>query len=62
MNYNNISNDWDQQLRDAMMDMPAPTDEEVEMMIEELRQQYGDDYDEFDSEVQFRGIKHNFAE
>jgi len=62
MNYNNISNDWDQQLRDAMMDVPAPTDEEVEMMIEELRQQYGDDYEEFDSEVKYRGYKHNFAE
>lgn len=62
MNYNNISNDWDQQLRDAMNDMPAPTDEEVEVMIEELRQQYGDDYDEFDNEVQFRGYRNNFAE
>ena len=55
MNYNNIDNDWDQQLRDAWADVPAPTDEEVEVMIEELRQQFGDDYEDFDSEINYRG-------
>jgi hypothetical protein len=36
MNYNNVSNDWDQQLRDAMMDLPAPTDEEIDQMLNDL--------------------------
>lgn len=57
MNYNNIDNDWDQQLRDAWADVPVPTDEEVEVMIEELRQQFGDDYEDFDSEVNYRGYQ-----
>lgn len=36
MNYSNITNDWDQQLRDAMADLPAPTDEEIDQMLNEL--------------------------
>jgi hypothetical protein len=37
--------------------VPAPTDEEVEVMIEELRQQFGDDYEDFDSEINYRGYQ-----
>lgn len=46
MNYSNVSNDWDQQLRDALADMPAPTDEEIEQMLNDLASIYdevGDD-------------------
>ena len=36
MNYKLVDNDWDQQLRDAMADMPAPTDEEIEELVNGL--------------------------
>ena len=57
MNYNNITNDWDQQLRDAWMDVPAPTDEELNEMIESLRNEFGEADD--DGEVRYKGIKYN---
>lgn len=36
MNYKLIDNDWDQMLRDAMADLPAPTDEELDAMLDDM--------------------------
>jgi|688.fasta_scaffold1557942_2 ABC-type phosphate/phosphonate transport system substrate-binding protein len=40
MNYTDIDNDWDQQLRDAMLDMPSPSDDDMEELINALSLQY----------------------
>ena len=53
MNYNNITNDWDMMVRDAIADLPAPTDEELDEMIESLRNEFGESED--DGENNFRG-------
>ena len=53
MNYNNITNDWDMMVRDAIADLPAPTDEELDEMIESLRNEFGESED--DGEGNFRG-------
>lgn len=37
MNYSTVDNDWDQQLRDALAEVPyVPTDEELDEMLREL--------------------------
>ena len=36
MNYKLIDNEFDQMLRDAMADLPPPTDEELDAMLDEM--------------------------
>lgn len=36
MNYKYIDSEWDEMIRDAMNDMPAPSEEELDEMLEEL--------------------------
>lgn len=36
MDYRDIDNDWDQQLRDALADLPCPSEEEVDAMLQDL--------------------------
>lgn len=56
MNYNNIDNEWDQQLRDALADMPAPTDEEIEEMVTVMSEL--NDNGDYDGEVRYRGFSY----
>lgn len=36
MNYKLIDSEFDQMLRDAMADLPPPTDEELDAMLDEM--------------------------
>jgi hypothetical protein len=70
MNYNNVPGDVSQNVRDAMLDdevqddvVEEPmTEEELENMIEELRQQFGDDHDEVEYEGRFNGVNYYLDE
>ena len=53
-----VNKDWELYEED-MASMPAPTDEEIEVMIEDMRQKFGEDYEDFDTEINYRGFRYN---